>query len=86
MSHISQREARRLRARVVELEGVIDQQRRRWRGDFPGGTYIGTCNRDRDWISGRIEAARMLGHAVVVTTSDDGSIRFFALPLAKGQS
>lgn len=79
---ISQREARALRKRVAELERERDEQRNRWANFFPGGTHIGTLLAQRDWLRGRIEGARMLGHAVVVTApNNDGNLEFYALPL-----
>ena len=81
---ISQNETRRLRRRVRELEEVLDGQRRSWSNDWPGGRMLGSIIRDRAWLTGRIEGARILGHAVVVTTTDDGKLSFRALPLPKG--
>ena len=78
---ISQREARRLKRRVEILEGIIKRQRNNWSEDYPGGTHLGKLTRERDWLSGRIESARMLGHAIVVTEHKDGVINFYALRL-----
>ena len=80
---ISQREARRFKKRVQGLETQLDDQRRRWGAKYVGGVYLGSLTRDRDWFSGRVESARMLGHAVVVTEESDGKLNFFALPLPK---
>lgn len=77
---ISQREAHALAKRVEELEAERNAQRNRWARDYPGGTHIGGITRERDWLSGRIEAARMLGHAIVATEDNDGTIKFYALP------
>lgn len=79
---ISQREARALKKRVDELEGMERGRRDRWCRSYPGGTHLGTLTGTRNWLDGRIEAARMLGHAVVVTTEDTGAIHYYALPLA----
>ena len=79
---ISQREARRLKKRVEELEQVISDQRNRWSSKYPGGIHIGTVTMERDWFIGRIEAARMMRHAVVATVPENnGKIEFYALPL-----
>ena len=80
---ISQREERRLRKRVDELETVLYRQKCRWAADFPGGTHLGTISMpERGWLRGRIEAARMLNHAVVVTVpNSDNNVEFYALPL-----
>lgn len=82
MREISRRDARRLRKRVAHLEKILCDQRNRWSMEWPSGTHIGTMECTRDWLLGRIEAARLLRHAVVVTTGTNGKIDFYALPLA----
>jgi hypothetical protein len=79
---ISQREARRLRKRVQELEAAQRHARNRWSSDYPGGACLGCIDRDKDWLSGRIEAARLLGHAVVITENNEGRLTFHALPIS----
>ena len=81
--YISQREAHALAKRVTKLESERDAQRTRWAQSYPGGVSLGMVTRDRDWLSGRMEAAHLLGHAVVATTGNDGNIQFYALPLPK---
>ena len=76
---ISQREARRLKARVRQLETERTEQRNKWIRDYPGGIPLGNITRERDWLSGRIEAARLLNHPVVVTEGE-GKLYFFAVP------
>jgi len=76
---ISQREARRLRKRVQELEKLQADQRNRWAADYPGGITLGTISRSKDWLTGRIDAARMLGHPVVVTQDYGGQLLFIAV-------
>lgn len=63
---ISQQEARRLRSRVAELEF-------RFAGLCNGapGHEIGTLRLERDWFMGRIEMAKKLGCAVLVTESNN---------------
>ena len=78
---ISQREARRLKRRVEELEHERRSQRARWASDYPGGVMLGRLTRDKDWLTGRIDGAHMLGHAVVVRQDESGAIAFHALPL-----
>ena len=79
---ISQREARRLAKRVAALEGMIARQRSRWLPEYPGGVHIGNINMaERGWLLGRIEGARMLQHAVVVTSNDTNELMLYALPL-----
>lgn len=80
---ISQRQAREYRKRAKELEDQLDRQRRRWGAEFIGGTHLGTLPYERDWFIGRIESARMLGHAIIVTEEGDGKLKFLALPLPK---
>jgi len=75
---ISQREARCLKKRAQELEQLHAQQRRRWGSEFPGGTELGHIKLPRDWFMGRIEAARLLGHAIIITESEN-AIHFFAV-------
>lgn len=79
MNKISQREARRLRARVTELERELDKQRMNWSSDWPGGVHIATAENEKANAE-KIQVARKLGHAVVAT--DNGErIEFRALPL-----
>lgn len=80
---ISQREARRLRKRVETLEGILKGQRNAFLREFPTGLALGKFEMTRDWLSGRIEAARRLGHAVVVTEEGNGHLNFYALPHAR---
>lgn len=85
MAKISQREARRLRKRVAELQGVLNSERRVWGPAFIGGADIGRAQ----WAAGAaipvaVRTARKLGHAVIATAADDnGLVRFHALPLAE---
>lgn len=79
---ISQREARRLRQRVGELEREREGQRSAWCGEYPGGTHIASV------VAGGSQAdvirtARKLRHAVVCTVRDSGEILFHALPVGK---
>jgi hypothetical protein len=78
---ISQREARRLRQRVNQLEREIYSQRRYWVADYPGGVAIA---HETASVQTRIaiQTARALGHAVVTVQSGE-SIQYFALPLPK---
>lgn len=85
MATISQREARRLRKRVEELE--IQEQTRlsRWSSEWMGGTVIVYAKwKPQDSIPVAVRTARALNHAVVATADNDGTVRFHALPLAKG--
>jgi hypothetical protein len=66
---ISQREARQLRLRAQELEEQISKAHRHWLFDYPGGTHIGTLEMTNFLQTlGRVEGARICGHAIVCTT------------------
>lgn len=79
---ISQREARRLRKRVDELEQAFESQRRRWSQEFFGGVEIGCIMlNDMPKTLSAIRTARTLRHAVVaVVNNDESDVRFMALP------
>lgn len=85
MKRISQREARRLRKRVAELEDLENQRRRTWIQEWPGGVNIisATYANGTEQVPVAIRTARKLGHAVVVLGDDTGNLRFVALPLAE---
>lgn len=79
---ISQREARRLKKRIHELEYERAEQRNRWVRDFPGGIELGHITLPRDWFMGRIEAARMLGYAIVATEHEN-TLHIFAVEVGR---
>ena len=79
MKKISQREARQWKKLALQLQAERDGQRRAYAKDYPGGTSLGYLNRERDWLAGRIEAARRLGHPVVVTCDNSGRLDFYAV-------
>lgn len=83
MSRVSQREARRLRKRVAELEQEESRRRRAWASDYPGGVQITSTKWESagSTVPTAISTARKLGHAVVAITESDGLVRFLALPL-----
>ena len=76
---ISQREARRLRKRVDELETQRRQERSSWARDYPGGQHLGSLTLKADWFRGRLEAAQLLKHPIVVRQSG-AECMFYALP------
>lgn len=82
---ISQREARRLRKRVAELEGQEERRRRTWGQEWFGGVHIVTVNYEdaNGHTPTAVRTARKLGHAVIVLGDDTGTLRLMALPLAK---
>ena len=78
MATISQREARRLRKRVAELEARETGRNRRWATDYPGGVCIATFNvSSPGWHI--VRTAKVLGHAVVVVPGDENALRLYAI-------
>lgn len=78
---ISQREARRLAKRVLELERRQSAQRSMWSQEYFGGVNITSVKYDSiGSVVSAIRTARALGHAVVVIADSDGTLRFMALP------
>lgn len=76
---ISQREARRLKKRVAELESADEAARRSWITDWPGGAEIAReAYEPTHTIPAVIKTARLLGHAVVVVP-DGRELRFIAV-------
>lgn len=78
MSNISQREARRLKRRVEQLESLLRRQRNCWSLQYPGGAHIGSITNlpnVADWV----RVSRLLGHAVVAINNGT-DINLFALP------
>lgn len=77
---ISQREARRLRKRVAELEAMERRRRNAWNAEYPGGTHIGSFKFD-ERTDEAFRVAMLLGHALVIGgRNDDGTRRIYALP------
>lgn len=77
---ISQREARRLRKRVEQLERDERDRRSAYVSSWPGGVNIDSFTIDEASFA-KIDTARKLSHAVVVTTDNRLQLRFYALPL-----
>lgn len=67
---ISQREARRLRKRVEELEHRERARRHRWSSDYPGGTNFCTVTLC-DTAAAMVQTAQLLDHAIVARISGD---------------
>ena len=82
MSKISQREARRLRKRVSELERAEESRRNVWVNEYPGGAHIGTINCASLTADVMVKVARQCGHAVVAVNGTN-EIRLYALPLGR---
>jgi len=74
--NISQREAKRLRRRVSELERMISDARNGYRSDYPG---VEIC---RENVTVRtataVDTARRLEYAVVAVLSGEYELRFYA--------
>lgn len=82
MSRISQREARRLRKRVQELEDRERQRLSAWGGGYPGGVHLASRQIETgEWFFGALKTARRLGCALVATISDSGQINYYAVKL-----
>lgn len=81
MNKISQREARRLRRRVEELEAVERRRRYTYVKDYPGGVNIAQLayGSERDFLPAVVINSRKLGHAVIVI-NDGATLLFYALP------
>lgn len=77
---ISQREARRLRKRVEELELADSKRRNAWISDWPGGVYLTGVAIHSDVLA-QVKTARKLGHAVVVVNAGD-ALQFYACKLS----
>jgi hypothetical protein len=83
MNVISQREARRLRRLVAELEQQEHERLQSWATRWPGGVNIVSSKwAANDAVPMAIRTARKLGHAVIALADDDGAVRFIALSLA----
>ncbi len=75
---ISQREARRLRKRVTELEQAVSRQRSVYAQEWLGGIDIGREAMETTTATA-IRTARRLGHAVVAVGDETDTVRFIAL-------
>lgn len=76
---IGQREARRLRKRVDDLEEQRKNERAAWARSYPGGKNLGEMTLAADWFRGRLEAAQILEHPIVVVM-EGAKCKFYALP------
>ncbi len=74
---ISQREARRLKARVIQLEQQDRARRNGWIAEYPG-IDIGRILNAESGIVSAIYTATKLDHAVIARVEGSASIRFFA--------
>lgn len=76
--YISQREARRLQKRVQELLQAEQSRLRTWTGSYPGGVNIESLTIS-DVSYAKLDIAKRLGYALVVTVDSSNSIRIHAV-------
>lgn len=77
---ISQREARRLKKRVAELEKAERDRCNAWVSDYPGGVRLDTINVGlSEWYI--VATARRLGHAVVIVPDKEAYLRIYGVRL-----
>ena len=76
-SQISQREARRLRKRVNELERREADRVRVWSSDWPGGVHLFGVTLQSDQIA-CLRTAQKLGHYLIAKIDGTGSTQFYA--------
>lgn len=84
---ISQAQARRLIKTInklldenARLEKLIQDARRHWIMDYPGGAQIGSLEMTNVLqVLGRVEGARVCGHAVVCSVKGT-SLLLYAVP------
>ena len=72
---ISQREAHRLRKRLVEYEQREQSQLSRWSSEYPGVHLCTISVALSDWQI--VRTARALGHAAVLTIDKEGYLRIY---------
>jgi len=78
---ISQREAHKLRKRVVELENILSRQKNAWVSEWvPGWTHITTIELS-EVDSAKLKTARFLKHAVVIVPNSGNSGLLYAVKL-----
>ena len=79
---ISQREARRLRKRVEQLEDLEEQRNNAWTQAWPMGKHIGSVQLVADsFLAGAIKTSRLLNHAIVASITEQGKVNFHAMKL-----
>lgn len=75
---ISQREARRLRRRVQELEDHQNARLRRWSSVYPGGVHINTIKMSN--VEACIVATAVkLGHTIIVKEGSNDELYIYAV-------
>jgi hypothetical protein len=74
---ISQREARRLRKRVKELEQQARTMHVNWGAPY-GGIAIATWTLTKDVWYGKLLGAKMCGKVLIARVADNGEVSFYA--------
>jgi hypothetical protein len=74
---ISQREARRLKKRVEELEAQARRMRLHWEAPY-GGVHLYDWNVSKDRWYGKLEGAVAAGKTIIVRVDDTRGLRFYA--------
>ena len=74
---ISQREARRLKRKLRNLEESLEIQKRKWLNEYPTYECIDRIRNAPETTRACVRTARTLKHAVVVTVQGDDLV-FFA--------
>lgn len=79
---ISQREARAMRKELRELHERDAGRERSWSSEYVGGVNIDCVNASHDKAAiAAVKTARLLGHFVIATVSNDETcILFYAVP------
>ncbi len=75
---ISQREARKMRKRLAELDQMERVRRNRWASDYPGGVHLTSLTVSDQAMAGRLAASNLFG-AALVAKFDSGTLRIFAI-------
>jgi hypothetical protein len=79
---ISQREARRLRKKAFAYESQERARNNAWAQEWPNGVHIGQLDISQSAkVVGSILTSRKLGHAVVATITNAGTLNFHAVKL-----
>lgn len=82
MAHISQREARRLRAENSRLRHQIKFEHSSFVRTYPGGVNICTLTWGEPSMAAQaMLTAANLGHPVVAVPDNNRSVRVYALPI-----
>jgi len=76
---ISQREARRLRKRVKELEGRERDRLNAWGSEYTRGSMLVATFDLADWLKGRLWMAKQL-NCVLVGKYVDEELKLFVVP------